>query len=261
MISQQKDVWKCNLDISAFLDFNSIWRYIDTKEVWLQCGSSGVMSLFIPTNEIGWGHSIGRVHLCVPKGFQAFYGECMDEMAWNMVCWYIMGPPPEMIKFWSWSVYFPNFSIILTWRNRYIIGVSWHFLENTWKEWSEMWWYADVSWPPPEMIKFWSWSVDFPSFWCNFDLGKQDWPEKGSGGIFPVLFSLVCCWTVLGQSLGTVPLLALNLFFKPWHVIMISHVIMSSHFSKVSSVECRSGVRLAFRIFLHTDHLSSRLSW
>ena len=25
-------------------------------------------------------------------------------------------------------------------------------------------WHADISWPPSEVIRFWSWSVNFPNF-------------------------------------------------------------------------------------------------
>ena len=48
-------------------------------------------------------------------------------------------------------------------------ATSGHFLENAMEEWPELW-HADVSWPPSELIKFWSWSVDFPffaSFWLS----------------------------------------------------------------------------------------------
>ena len=46
-------------------------------------------------------------------GFQAFPGESMEGIAWYFyagVSW----PPSELIKFWSWSVDFPPFGIILT---------------------------------------------------------------------------------------------------------------------------------------------------
>ena len=40
-------------------------------------------------------------------------------------------------------------------------------------EWSEIW-HADLSWPPWELIRFWSSSVDFPHFaGRHFDLVKQ----------------------------------------------------------------------------------------
>ena len=34
-------------------------------------------------------------------------------------------------------------------------------MKNAREEWPELW-HADVSRPPSELIKFWSWSVDFP---------------------------------------------------------------------------------------------------
>ena len=41
--------------------------------------------------------------------------------------------------------------------------VSGHLPENAWREWSEIL-HVDVSWAPPELIRLWSWSVDFPPF-------------------------------------------------------------------------------------------------
>ena len=52
-------------------------------------------------------------------------------------------------------------------------ATSGHFLGNAREEWPELW-HADVSWPPSELIKFWSRSVDFPflaSFWLS-ETGK-----------------------------------------------------------------------------------------
>ena len=44
-------------------------------------------------------------------------------------------------------------------------GKIWDFwlLKNTREEWPEIW-YADVSCPPSELIRFLSWSVDFPHY-------------------------------------------------------------------------------------------------
>ena len=67
---------------------------------------------------------------------------------------------PELIRFWSWSMDFLYFGIIwLSETDQF--EVSRHFLEHTWREWHEIW-QADVSWPPSELIRFWSWCVDFP---------------------------------------------------------------------------------------------------
>ena len=38
-----------------------------------------------------------------------------------------------------------------------------HFLKHAWREWTEIL-HADVSWPPSELIRLWSWSVHFPPF-------------------------------------------------------------------------------------------------
>ena len=43
------------------------------------------------------------------------------------------------------------------------IWVFGHFPENAWRELPEIW-YADVSWPPSELIRLWLWSVDFSNF-------------------------------------------------------------------------------------------------
>ena len=41
--------------------------------------------------------------------------------------------------------------------------VSGHLPENAWRDWPEIL-YADVSWPSPELISLWLWSVDFSNF-------------------------------------------------------------------------------------------------
>ena len=41
--------------------------------------------------------------------------------------------------------------------------VSGHLPENAWREWPEIL-HADVSWPSPELISLWPWSVDFTNF-------------------------------------------------------------------------------------------------
>ena len=55
-------------------------------------------------------------------------------------------------------------------------GVSGHFLENAWREWPEIL-YADVSWPPSELISLWPQFADFSNFgailtsWNGSNLG------------------------------------------------------------------------------------------
>ena len=72
---------------------------------------------------------------------------------------------------------------------------SGHFLENAREEWCEPW-CADISWPPSELIKFWSWSVDFPIFWHHFHLvqfGVWQFSSECMGGIACNL----TCWCIL----------------------------------------------------------------
>ena len=59
--------------------------------------------------------------------------------------------------------------------NMYIIHLKgfWALPWNAWKEWCQIW-HPDVSWPPSEPIRFWSWAVDFPhllQFWLS-ETGK-----------------------------------------------------------------------------------------
>ena len=54
------------------------------------------------------------------------------------------------------------------WVKWFKFGDSVHSQESAWKKWPEIW--HDVSWPPSELIKLWSWSVDFPHLvhlWLN----------------------------------------------------------------------------------------------
>ena len=104
-----------------------------------------------------------------------------------------------------WFSYFvENFDLA----NLFKFGVSWHFIENAWKERLEIW-YADISWPP-ERIWFWSWSVDFPTLDVNltYRMGHicgfrafmentwQEWSEKENGGIFPTLCVESCLFVI-----------------------------------------------------------------
>ena len=50
--------------------------------------------------------------------------------------------------------------------------VSGHLLENAWREWSEIL-HVNVSWKPSELVRPWSWSVDFFKLWHYFDLVKR----------------------------------------------------------------------------------------
>ena len=75
------------------------------------------------------------------------------DKIWVIICWFS--------SFWH------HFDLV----KQAKFATSGHFLENAMEEWPEPW-HADVSWPPSELMKFWSWSVDFP-FWHHFDLVKQ----------------------------------------------------------------------------------------
>ena len=77
-------------------------------------------------------------------------------------------------------------------------ATSGHFLENAREEWPELW-HANVSWPSPELIKFWSWSVDFPflaSFWLSETgqiWGLWQFSSECMGGMACNLI----CWCIL----------------------------------------------------------------
>ena len=60
--------------------------------------------------------------------------------------------------------------------------VSGHLPENAWREWSEIL-HVDVSWARSELIRLWSWSVDFPPFdelWLS-EIG-QNWDFRAFSG-------------------------------------------------------------------------------
>ena len=62
---------------------------------------------------------------------------------------------------WHW-LHFANF-LSSFWQHFALVkqvkfAVSRHFLEKPWEELIEIW-QADVSWPPSELIRFWSWTM------------------------------------------------------------------------------------------------------
>ena len=65
-------------------------------------------------------------------------------------------------KWFNFGQYWPNFGPLVA-KKLSEIKVSWHSKENARKEWFEMW-HADVSWPPPEIIRFWSVLAQFWAF-------------------------------------------------------------------------------------------------
>ena len=59
------------------------------------------------------------------------------------------------IRVHSWVTYLVIWAL-----NEIINGCDfWHFLENTWGKWPDIW-HGHVSWQPPEMIRFWLPFVD-----------------------------------------------------------------------------------------------------
>ena len=63
----------------------------------------------------------------------------------------------EWSRFLSRSVYFPNF-----WFNFHLMKRDTFRVCRHLKEWSALW-HADVSWPPSDLYRFWSWFADFPN--------------------------------------------------------------------------------------------------
>ena len=60
-------------------------------------------------------------------------------------------------------------------------GVAGHFLENASREWPEIL-YADISWPPSELIRFLVLVCWFFTFWHYFDLGFPGIFQRTHGG-------------------------------------------------------------------------------
>ena len=75
-------------------------------------------------------------------------------------------------------------------------GVSGHFPENAWREWTEIL-HADVSWPPSEPISLWSWSVDFFFKMALFWLSEsgQIWSFLAFPGGYKegIAWNFACC--------------------------------------------------------------------
>ena len=63
-----------------------------------------------------------------------------------------------MVTLYWFSSFWCHFDLV-KWTK---FGVSGHFSENAWREWPEIL-HADISWPPSELIRLWSWSVNFPN--------------------------------------------------------------------------------------------------
>ena len=94
---------------------------------------------------------------------------------------------------WTWLHFGHHLLLSSFWRNFDLVkqiefAVSGHFLENPWEEWAEIW-YADVCWPPSELIRFWSSSVDIPQFChgCFMVLCQSHWSLAAKGSIHPYI--------------------------------------------------------------------------
>ena len=92
-------------------------------------------------------------------------------MAWNFVRWCIL-TTFRTDKFMVMVCWFFKFCHYFGLVKQVKFGVSKHFLENAWREWSEIF-HATVSSPTAELIRLWSRSGDFLKFWCYFNLVKQ----------------------------------------------------------------------------------------
>ena len=67
------------------------------------------------------------------------------------------------------------------------MGKIWHYLENAWNEWPQIW-HADVSWPTSDLISFWSQFVEFPNFGWVWGWQALSW------GCMEVYLA---CWFIL----------------------------------------------------------------
>ena len=95
--------------------------------------------------------------------FRAFSGERNEGAACNFACWCILTTfrTDYIIVRVCWYFKFWCYFDFVKWVKFVVTG---YFLENKWREWPEIL-YADVAWlVPSELIRFWSWSVDFPLF-------------------------------------------------------------------------------------------------
>ena len=114
------------------------------------CRSEAWNNLFSPVHgSVGpsdqpWLFYGMSVRPSVWRGFWAFAGEHIGGMVWNFACWCILGTFRTdyiMVMVCWFSSFWHHFDLV-KWVK---FGVSMHFPENTWSEWS-------VSWPPSELF-------------------------------------------------------------------------------------------------------------
>ena len=159
--------------------------YSDRTQYWLDSGHRLLIFLI-------WAQNRGPV-----EGLLTFYGEYMGGITCNLACTLTAF---KTLVYW-FSSFWCNYDFLRWFKFvvvRHMKGVKFgillytdnqsdfdhslliflilvpfwlsvHFLGNVFSQWSESW-YADVSWPPLELIIFWLWSVHFPNLGtCNFD--------------------------------------------------------------------------------------------
>ena len=120
--------------------------------------------LIVPKDEIGWAHSADQRSSVRPEPH-------MKCMTCSSVCWCILTASK-------------NNSTLVTdclsshiWRKLVKFGLE-AFSEEHMK--GQAWvWYADISWPTPEMIPFWSRSCDFLQLVrCRLSEKDQIWYHR-----------------------------------------------------------------------------------
>ena len=133
----------------------------NTQEEWLEIWHAGVV--WPPSKLIDFGHGlficliltlswlVKQVRFAV--SIQAFSGECMGGMAWNLACWYIQSTSRSdyimIMVYWFYSF------LVVLWPSEtsqicgFRAGQIWTQWNNALKEWPEIW-HADVSWPPSD---------------------------------------------------------------------------------------------------------------
>ena len=93
--------------------FDPNWAFPDYRPV--AAFKSLRFALFVSTEEVWWRHSIVQRPSLRLRGFGAFYGECIERMAWNSVCWCILTTLILVMVCW--------FSYL--WCNFNFLGISW----------------------------------------------------------------------------------------------------------------------------------------
>ena len=111
--------------------------------------------------------------------FLAFAEECLRGMAWHVAYWCILTTfKTEVIMIMvCWiSSFWRIFDLV----KQVKFVVSGPLRQIVWGEWPEIL-HADVFWPTSELIRIWSWSVDFPPFGAT--LTYRNWSNLGFPGI------------------------------------------------------------------------------